>query len=108
MQVARLLQEGCQDGIEDTFGSYGYGGEEFVTGAVRQYGYVLLGVREKRSVSLCFPDIGKSHTVECWEACAWGTSGVKHGSGLGCGAHTCSVVVLRPQIPNDCSVPPNG
>ena len=46
MQVARLLQEGRQDGIENALGSYGYGGEEFVTSAVGQYGYVLLGVRE--------------------------------------------------------------
>ena len=71
MQVARLLQEGCQDGIENAFGSYGYGEEEFVPSAVGQYGYVLLGVREKSSIPLCFSYIGNSHTVECWEACAW-------------------------------------
>ena len=65
------MQEGCQDGIEDTFGSYGYGGKEFAPSAVGQYGYVLLGVREKSQISLCVSYIGNSHAAECWEARAW-------------------------------------
>ena len=65
MQVPRLLQEGCQDGLENTFGSYGCGGKEFVPSAVGRYGYVILGVREKSSIPLCFSIIGTFHTAEC-------------------------------------------
>ena len=71
MQVAWLSLEGCRGGTEDTFGSYGFGGKEFAPSAVGQNGYVLLGVREKSSISLCSSDIGNSHTVECWETGAW-------------------------------------